>query len=93
MLKDYSGGGGSTLSVNIIEDGSLWTCDKTWKEMHDAAMAGSQVWVKKENQWNNLQGLVTSFDVSQHGIYFKLQVYDYSLFASSENDYPSYYFD
>lgn len=94
MLKDYSGGGGSTLLVTITENGSQWVCDKTWKEMYDAAMAGSQVWVKRENQpWDNLRGLVTSFDVNQHGIYFRLQSTDYSMFAADENGYPDIWWD
>lgn len=89
-----SGGGGSTLLVNIVEDGSVWTCDKTWKEMHDAAMAGSQVWVRVYNEsYRDATGLVTSFDNLYYSIYFKFQDAEYSMYAATENDYPSINFD
>ena len=97
--KAGSGGGGGGGSVLIVEgtwDNSILTLNKTWKEIHDAALAGSVVLYKEEPHEGYI---ITS------GVFYCSQVYNegsaYTVYCgnngsfttSSETGYPSYDYD
>lgn len=90
------GGGGSVLIVEGTWDNSILTLNKTWKEIHDAVLAGSVVLYKEEPHGGYI---ITS------GVYGCTQVYDeggsymvnfgnsLSFVTSSETGYPSHDYD
>ena len=90
------GGGGSVLIVEGTWDNTILTLNKTWKEIHDGALAGSVVLYKEEAH----EGYV-----STSGVYYCSQVYNegstYTVYCgnsgafttSSETGYPSYDYD
>ena len=90
------GGGGSVLVVNVEEDGTLWTCDKTWKEIHDAFLTGSVVLNLPANTEGDCR-LVTVFGVDIRDERYSVKYYDgygdQLLSTNSENGYPEINWD
>lgn len=91
------GGGGSVLIVEGTWDNSILTLNKTWKEIHDAVLAGSMVVYNRELR----EGYILT-----SGVYCCNNAHDsddsYSVVfgegdirftASSETGYPMYDFN
>ena len=98
---ETGGSGGGALIVNIEEEGVRWILDKTWKEIKDAIVGGSVVYIKFPD--------TPSYSSDEYGIVVGTYVLDESQYsvcyvspreqsisgmsASTENDYPYATFD
>ena len=95
------GGGGSVLTVNCsVEHGThgetTYTLDKTWKEINDAFMAGTNVVVLQNDGANRIKDIVTFVgeyadeEGASYQIGFGIGYDALTLFADSINGYPEY---
>lgn len=88
-------GGGSTLIINVIEGGAMWTLDKTWQEIYDAHSSGVVCIIKyttEESGYNRQLSfnisLVESEVYTNHAA-FNVVTYNHTFSATSPNGYPS----
>lgn len=96
MLSQLNGGSGGVqvFIVSVTEDGVIWTCDKTWREIADAYDGGKMVRFNLpsyDNASSPLLGLTASSE--QYDVYYQYARNISPLSCSNENDYPSASFD
>ena len=91
------GGGGSVFAVTVTEEGTTWTCDKTWKEIHDAFLAGDSVYFNLPvyDEGDEKYAALTTVSVTsgQYNAYFMNDSYAEFFATSAEDGYPSANFD
>ena len=91
MLDEFSSGSGSgsVLIVEISEEENVWTCNKTWQEIHDAYLVGPVILSAPDQQGDGLRLLsvisVSSFD--GYKIYYA-EEYNNCMDCQNADDYP-----
>ena len=97
LIKAYGGGagggggGGLLVTLTYVEDDNLYVCDKTAKEMWDAAQNGAAFVFKRT--YNNGMSLYTLdyADKDSSGHYgFTMSTGEY-FEADSDSEHPIYY--
>lgn len=90
------GGGGSAFVVTVTEEGTVWTCDKTWEEIRDAFLAGSSVYFdlpSEEGDEKYVALTMVSAYGGQYDVYYMDGGYSGQFTAAAEDGYPSYSFE
>lgn len=102
-----SGGGSSVFVVNIAkksDDSSTIALDKTWKEIHDAIVSGTPVYMKGTHVWGSdtqecfwpICGTSAQPNSDLYGVSFPIDSNNGGPFGvsyfqtTSENGYPEY---
>lgn len=93
-IEAGSGGGGNPLIVNVTVEGEKATFDKTWKEIHDAFIAGTAVITYERKTIGAYTGeAYTQIIAATHNpgteLYVVTDGYNTDYIATSENGYPS----
>ena len=90
------GGGASVTTVNVTEEGTLWTCDKTWQEIYDAFQTG-RVLLNLPVSNEGDEAIVSLLGVTNlygsYGIYYPYNNSVMSMTASAADGYPYASFD
>ena len=90
MMGEGGGGGGSApLIVNIEEEGTTWTLDKTWAEINAAMNSGVVYVTSPDGYYTNFKAIVSEINYVD-GVYSVVMAWSggSTFSTNSENGYP-----
>jgi len=81
------GGGSSVLVVNVTSSGTIYTMDKTFKQIFDGMISGGVVVVDSSGIGIYIQAVTSVY--TEDGLY-EVAIGDVTYVADSEDGYPYY---